>query len=360
MKYVDWVERVLAETSRAISADVNSRLMGIQVSELAKPLDLGIDPYGAPGFHESDERMAILEAVEDLGDLGLADGGRDSFRVVLTERGRKGHEVSLRTAWPQIVRDIRVDEEQLAFLLRAAERSEEEHDHFARMRLVTSQEIFADLGWPWEMGRALDITERLKEKLCLHSIPTMGGPIPVRLTYTGVVRATEEQQTEDQELLREALNDWETTTVEFKRLVDLSTTANRMEFTRDTLSIATTPGRQRRMLVIGFDAKTHSFVQSVDTGITQDRLEDVLNQYTTGQPPELRYRTVSWAGGLAGLVGIVRDAAQLPYRGNDEMRRRYGTDVFVRHGSHVVAPDEEELTDLVEEARSARERGHDG
>jgi len=360
MKYVDWVERVLAESSRAISADVNSRLMGIQVSELAKPLDLGIDPYGAPGFHQSDERMAILEAVEDLADLGLADPSRDSFRVVLTERGRKGHEVSLRTAWPQIVRDIQVDEEQLSFLRGAAERSEEQHEHFARMQHVTSQEIFADLGWLWEMGRALDITERLKEKRCLHSFPTMGGPIPVRLTYTGVVRATEQQQTEDQELLSEALNDWETTTVEFKRLVDLSTPANRMEFTRDILSIATTPGRQRRMLVIGFDAKTHAFVQSVDATIKQDRLEDVLNQYTIGQPPELRYRTVFWDSGLAGIVGIVRDATQLPYRGSDEIRLRYGTDVFVRHGSHVAVPDGQELTDLAEEAQRARERAHLG
>jgi hypothetical protein len=50
-----------------------------------------------PGFQESDERMAILEAAADLAAMGLADAEQDGFRVVLTDRGREGHEVSLRT-----------------------------------------------------------------------------------------------------------------------------------------------------------------------------------------------------------------------------------------------------------------------
>ncbi len=235
MSYVDWVDRVFAEVALAVSEDIDRRLMGIQIPELAKRLELGIDPY-QPGvdFHQSDERMAILDARSDLADLGLAVSNQDYHHFALTERGRIGHKARLSLAWPQILRGVRVDEEQLAFLRRAIERSEERRQRFAIVREVTSQDVFADLGWTWHMGHALDITERLKEKDCLHSIPTAGGPIPVRITYIGVVRATEAERTEDQELLRDLLEDWETTTVDFKRELDLSTPAVRMEFVRGT------------------------------------------------------------------------------------------------------------------------------
>jgi len=358
VKYVEWVERVLAETALAVSEDVDRRLIGVQVAELAKRLNLGIDPY-VPGvdFHQSDQRMAILDAASDLADLGLADPDQSYIHVKLTERGRVGHRVRLTSTWSSLLKQVRVDEEQLAFLRRAVERSEETHESFAIMRGdVTAQEVFSDLGWPWHPGHALDITNVLKDKSCLHSIPTAGGPIPVRITYVGVVRATEVERTEDQELLRDLLADWETTTVDFKRELDLSTVAARIEFVRDVLSIATTQGRQGRYLVIGFDPKTREFVKSVDPGITQDRLEDILNQYVRGQPPGLKYRTVPWEAGEAGLVGIVRDATQVPYRGTDEMLARYKSDVFVRRGSHIAIPDAEELADLAREAAAARAR----
>lgn len=357
MKYVEWVERVFAEAALAVSEDVDRRLIGIPVPDLAKRLDLGLDPY-APGvdFHQSDERMAILDARSDLADLGLAESDQDYHRFSLTERGRIGHKVRLSSAWPQILRDVRVDDEHVAFLRRAVERSEEQQERFAIMREVTAEDVFADLGWTWNMGHALDITERLKEKTCLHSIPTTGGPIPVRITYIGVVRATEAERTEDQERLRELLDDWETTTVDFKRELDLSTPTSRMEFVRDTLAVATTQGRQRRFLVIGFDDKTRAFHHSVDPGITQDRLEDILNQYVLAQPPGLKYRTVPSEGGEVGLMGIVRDATQVPYRGNDQIRQRYKSDVFVRRLSHIAVPDAEELASLASEAAAARAR----
>lgn len=357
MRYVEWVERVFSAAALAVSEDVDRRLVGIPVPDLAKRLELGIDPY-APGvdFHQSDERMAILDARSDLADLGLAEADNDYHHFSLTERGRVGHKVRLSSAWPELLREVRVDDEQLAFLRRAVERSEEQNERFAIMREVTSEELFSDLGWPWHMGHALDITNRLKEKSCLHSMPTMGGPIPVRVTYIGVVRATEAERTEDQELLRELLEDWETTTVDFKRELDLSTVRARMELVRDVLSIATTQGRQRRYLVIGFDPRTRQFHAGVVAAVTQDRLEDILNQYVQGQPPGLKYRRVPWNEGEAALVGIARDATQVPYRGTDEIQKRYKTDVFVRRGSHIAVPDSEELLDLANEAASARAR----
>ncbi len=357
MKYVEWVERVLSETALAVSEDVDRRLMGIQVPELAKRLNLGIDPY-APGvdFHQSDERMSILDAASDLADLGLAEVDQGYFHFKLTERGRAGHKARLSSTWPTLLQQVRVDDEQLAFLRRAVERSEEQHESFAIMRNVTTQELFSDLGWPWHPGHALDVTNVLKAKSCLHSHPTMGGPIPVRVTYIGVVRATETERSRDQELLRRLLDDWETTTVDFKRELDIGTVAVRLEFVRDVLAIATTQGRQERCVVIGFDSKSHEFHKSVDPAITQDRLEDILNQYVLAQLPGLKYRTVPWQGGEVGLVGIVRDATQVPYRGNDQIRQRYKSDAFVRRLSHIAVPDAQELADLESEAAAARAR----
>ncbi len=108
--------------------------------------------------------------------------------------------------------------------------------------------------------------------------------------------------------------------------------------------------------MIGFDDKTRAFDRSVDPGITQNQLEDILNQYVLRQPPGLKYRTVPWEGGQVGLVGIVRDAAQVPYRGNDQIRQRFKSDVFVRRLSHIAVPDAQELADCASEAAAARAR----
>ena len=78
--------------------------------------------------------------------------------------------------------------------------------------------------------------------------------------------------------------DWETTTVEFKRQVNLKLDKEKAEFVRDVLALATTKASGRRWLVIGFDNNTHQFTVSVDPAITQDRLEDILNAYASPAP----------------------------------------------------------------------------
>jgi hypothetical protein len=59
-------------------------------------------------------------------------------------------------------------------------------------------------------------------------------------TYIGIVRVTEQAQTELQQLVAGLVAQWETTNIEFKRQLDLASKAEKAEkaeFVRDILSI---------------------------------------------------------------------------------------------------------------------------
>jgi hypothetical protein len=214
MNYVDWVERVLHATAAAVAGNHDARMAGVSIWEVARRLDLGIDAT-LPEFHESGQRMALIYAVDDLGQLGLAIGLTETgnyYSVKLTDEGRRGAMASLRASWPTIFEQVRIDDEMRQFLAAAVARSELKSDRFAQMQKTTAKEVFEDLGWSWHLGHAIALTNSLKAKSCLHAWPTMGGPVDMRVTYIGVVVGTQEQQSKDQQLLAELLNDWETST----------------------------------------------------------------------------------------------------------------------------------------------------
>jgi hypothetical protein len=242
------------------------------------------------------------------------------------------------------------------FLAAAVRRSEVRGDRFASMSQTTAKEVFEDLGWPWDIARAIALTKSLETKSCLHAWPTMGGPVGMRVTYVGVVAGTQEEESRDQELLAELLADWETTTVDFKRELNVDTAAGKLDFAHDVLTVANVQGRQRRALVIGFDPKTRAAVTSLDSKITEDRLEDVVNANTIGRRPGVRLRRIPWQGITVGLIEIARDAAALPYRAGETLKEKYGSDILIRRGTHSAIADADEIADLEDEAARARER----
>ena len=355
MDYLDWIERVLHASAEAIRGDHNARLIGVPVWEVAKRLDLGVDPMG-PDFHGSDERLAILDALDDLEQLGLAEDS-DGFLVKLSDEGRKGATASLRPSWPTLFQQVRLDDEMRKFLAAAVTRSEVRREHFAKMDHTTAMEVFEDLGWPWDISHAIALTQSLEAKSCLHAWPTMGGPVTMRVTYVGVVAGTQEEKSQDQQLLSDLLADWETTTVDFKRELNLDSPTAKLEFAHDVLTLANVQGRQRRALVIGFDPKTRAPTKSLDSKNTQDRLEDVVNDNAIGQRPGVRLRTIPWHGVTVGLIEIVRDAGALPYRAGVKLKEKYGADILIRRGTHSAIADADEIADLEAEAARARERG---
>jgi hypothetical protein len=248
---------------------------------------------------------------------------------------------------------IYLDDEQEAFLRQATALSEERQAGYARVEWVPWQKVFDALGWRTsDNAPAYDITARLDEEGCLERMAALGGRIEVYPTYAGIVRATEQAQTELQELVADLLPEWETTNVEFKRHVDLATKADKAKFIRDILALATTKVTGERFLIVGFDDKTHQFIRSVDPSITQNRLEQILNAYAA-PAPQIRYHRVTWDQGEIGIIKVLRDPTRVPYRVNATLAHISKGDVYVRHGSQVEPPTPAELTALQAEGQAA-------
>ena len=90
-------------------------------------------------------------------------------------------------------------------------------------------------------------------------------------------------------------------------------TGKKGEFVRDILGLATTKSSGQRYLIIGFSDDTREFFASVDSGITQNRLEQILHAYCEPTPDVVFWR-VPWTGGEVGLIEVKRDPSNIPYR----------------------------------------------
>jgi hypothetical protein len=352
MKYVDWVQRVLQATGELTRADAQARLIGVPWAQVLGLLGGPSDP-ASPAFHQSPEFSALGDAVMDLDRLGLVEpGGADSLWVRLNQEGRRLAAQSLRSIWPDVFA-IYLDDEQLAFLRETAALSEDRQIGYARVEWVPWQKIFDALSWRTsDNAPAYDITARLEQEGCLVRRAALGGRIDVYPTYVGIVRATEQVQTKLQQLVAGLLLEWETTSVEFKRQLDLGTKAEKAEFVRDILALATTKVSEERFLIVGFDDKTHQFAQSVDPAIDQNRLEHILNAYAASAP-QIRYYRITWDQGEVGIIKVLRDPAKVPYRVTKALAHINKGDVYVRHGSQVERPTTAELAALQAEGQAA-------
>jgi Putative DNA-binding domain len=352
MRYVDWVQRVLQATGELTRADAQARLVGVPRDQVLGLLG-GPSDASLPAFHESPEFEALGDAVKDLDRLGLVEPGSvGSLWVRLTQDGRRLAVQPLRSNWPEIFA-IYLDDEQLAFLGQAIALSEDRQVGYARVEWVPWQKVFDALGWRTsDSARAYDITARLEEAGCLARRAALGDRIDLYPTYAGIVRATEQVQTELQQLVANLLPEWETTNVEFKRQLDLVTKADKAEFVRDILALATTKSSGERFLIVGFDDKTHQFVRSVGPAIDQNRLEHILNTYAAAAP-QIRYHRVAWEQGEIGVIKVLRDPAKVPYRVTKTLEHIKQGNVYVRHGSQVEPPTPAELAALEAEGQAA-------
>jgi hypothetical protein len=346
VKYVDWVEQVLKGLVDAVAADPAARTIGVAERQLQQRL---VGQQAATGPVAD----ALRDAVRDLERLRLTS--RRGNSIELTQAGRQAAAESLRMLWPEIM-DVYLDNEQLTFLRACVGLCEECHPDVALLRYVTGQEVTVTLGWANpDFNLVFDIARKLEEAGLLAKRSGLGQPIDVCPTYAGIVRATEGAQAALRQLVADLVPEWETTTVEFKRQVNLKQDKEKAEFVRDVLALATTKASGRRWLVIGFDDSTHQFTASVDPAITQDRLEDILNAYAR-PAPRIHYQPVRWNGGEVGLLEVFRDPTRIPYRVTRSLAHISVGNVYVRHGSHVEPPTTAERADLDAEGHAAN--GH--
>jgi hypothetical protein len=344
VKYVDWVEQVLKVLVDAVAADPAARTVGVAERQLQPRV---VDQQNATGPITE----ALHNAVRDLERLGLTS--RRGQQIELTQAGRELAASSLRMLWPEIM-GVYLDNEQLTFLQACVRLCEERHADVALVQYVAWQQVTQALGWADpDFNLVFDIARRLEEAGLLDKRGGLGQRIDICPTYAGIVRATEGVQAALRQLVADLVPDWETTTVEFKRQVNLKRDKEKAEFVRDVLALATTKASGRRWLVIGFDDNTHQFTDSADPAITQDRLENILNAYAS-PTPQIRYRLLRWNGGDVGLLEVFRNPIDIPYRVTRSLAHISVGDVYVRHGSHVEPPTEAECADLDAEGRAAR------
>lgn len=352
MDYVDWVNEVMRGFVKAWQeSDANAKLVGISIHEIVQALGFKIDTR-TPDFDRTKLAEAVRDALRDLDRMGLIE--EDYRYYLLTQEGIKFPVADLSTAWPQIMR-IHLDDDQEAFLKKVSEIGQEVFDTHVCVKDLTAQQIFTGLGWPWDddgTAKGYLITQQLQEIGMIQRNATMGGHIGVIPTYVGITRTTREAETEWSKLVKQLVDDWETTNVDFKRELNLNNDREKAEFVRDILSLATTKSSGRRFLVVGFDNNTRLFVKSVDSNITQERLEQILYAYSE-PTPQIKYHAVSWASGTIGIVEIFRNPKEIPYAVKKDIGGKNGIkvgDIFVRHGSHTESPTPRELDDLKKES----------
>jgi hypothetical protein len=349
--YIDFVQTV-ARSAADATADYSARVVGVwETQVLAR---VGIPSSDVPEFHGSASHLAFIYAIEDLSHLGVVR--LDGNRILVSDDGR-AVAVDLQSLWPSFFA-TRIDAEQAAFLGALVATSLDNPDAIGP-RIVKVEEVFERLVWENDPMKVLFLFNSLKERNFLSGVLAAGPYIHrLRPTYAGTVRATQEEPTAVRQRIQSLLPDWETASVEFKLTLSLDRDADKAEFAKDVCALATTKtGDGQRFLVVGFHPKIHTFGQSLDARVTQDRAEQILNAHTTGAPPIRLYRA-QWEGGTVGAVVVARNAENVPYRLRPETAAKFfgGRDVFVRHGSQVESPTPGELASLIAEAEAARSR----
>ena len=341
LDYVAWVEHV-ARTVAALTAE--SGWVVRPAAVLASNEVAG------------ESEMAVYDAIEDLVAIGVIEdrtnqnyiGDNQSLRAM-----RQG--ASLTGSWPSFMGQW-LDEKQSAFLVQAVGVCERREEGFAALAWTTAEDMFAELGWPVEGHDPLHLAQSLQRLGYVQVQAAIGGPVRVRPTYRGVVRATRRVVTEWQQRLREMVDEWETTTVEFKSELSLGTPARNAEFAHDVMALANTKASgSERYLILGYHPNTREFTTPASPTVSQDRIEDVLNEYSDPQPA-IRYFTLDHESGRGplGILEVHRDPALVPHRIKREAGKRHTGDVYVRHGSHIEKPTAEELAALIAEGERAR------
>jgi hypothetical protein len=359
MDYVDWVEKVIQTTAITWRGLDTSRreFHGVSLEAVARALNIYIEVPYITEFLQTKPGEALYDAILDLKSMGLLVDGAERFSYKLSQEGRKFPNVSLSSGWGSILR-IHLEEEQREFLSMVAQIGQEVYDDYVCVREVPGEELATALGWSTgeqNNSRVFYVAQSLEHIGLLGTHNTIGltRVIP---NYRGIVAATREQPSEWLAVVEEAVNEWETTNVDFKRQLNLKSDNEKAEFIRDILGLATTKSSGRRFLIVGFDNKTHEFSQSVDSKIDQDQLENVLNHYTE-PTPRVRYTTVPWGGGVVGIIEVIREPAKLPYQVKHPLggqKRVEAGDIFVRHGSHTEPPSPTELANSIAEGENAR------
>ncbi len=352
MDFAEWSERVLHALVQEVDASPQTRLIGAGDRQLG--MRLFADRMAAiADFHQSPERMATLDALEDLQALGLVERPSTLYWK-LTEAGRQvdGDPLQL---WQLICqRSYQADWVELLRVVNA--QSAQDRADFAEVRWLERSEVEGQLGWTGAEDLLWAVAQETENVGLVRRRAAGGGYLSLRSTYRGLVWQTRRAATVEAQFIDRLLAEWETTSVEFKREVHTGTADQKAELIKDILGLANTQATGQRWLIIGFDDKTRTHSGPPDPKLTQNHLEQLAARYT--EPcVELKYDTVDYHGSLVGRLEVVREAHKLPYKvakAIGDKKRVVVGDVYVRHSSQTERPSAAELGAIQEEGDRAR------
>lgn len=344
MRYVEWVEAVLAGAVKHMSEDEYRGSIGIGIAGVANAVGVGMDKV--------DVQHALDTAGRDLASMGLVEHERwmlrvrpDAIKVV-----RAG---GLGQLWPELFRSSQPLPEDLKVLQSVVAASEVQGANCADMQEVELKDVLVELGLEASQMAAHAISDRLRHERCIDEPLLTNAMCIVRPTYIGAVIATQREPSKLLSLLNEIVEGWETTSVDVKEVVRLDTERERAEFSKDILALANTLVSSRRFMVLGYNDRSRRFTSSVDPAVDAHRMESVLSANCV-PVPAIRYSVVEVAGGQAGLIEVLSERAQLPYRVSRDVWKLKAATVYVRHNTLAVPIAGPELEALEAEGRRAR------
>jgi hypothetical protein len=350
MDFVEWCDFVLKKLVEASRVVPTARQLGVEEWRFA-PLLYGEEISSQPGFRESTYFTALWNALHQLEQIQMVER-KPFWRVT-----RSGREAAPDTmpVWWQICQE-RLDEEykQLLHVINCLS-PHTAPDH-AWLEEIERSTLVAELEWPEDSQQLWSVAQDLKQWELINGRFYMGGGMRLSATYRGLVWETRRGLTLESKFIDDLVAEWETTSVDFKRELYTDTADQKAELIKDILSLVNTQASGRRWLIIGFDDRTRQHYSPPDPKIMQNRLEQIMKQYTSPMV-DIRYEVVDYRQGRVGKLEILRDPKKLPYRvakSLGEKKRIEQDRIFVRHGSQVEEPTTAELQAIQEEGNRAR------
>lgn len=361
MNYVEWCELVLTTLDALSESQDYVRNHGIDAGRLEKHIWGEQYDKIKSALLENEYRDVTDDAIFDLEKLGLIEDGTNMFHK-LTLGGRAAAK-DLFGLWEAICRTGDLPKAHRLTLETVNRLSEKTDEEFARVEIVDEHLIWRELRELDESFNTLndrDLAELLRDLKARGLIFCESGEYPdeARACYRGLVWEKKRDEIANVRVIDKLLDEWETTSVEFKRELYLDTKDQKAEFVKDILGLANTQASGARLLIVGFDDKTRAYHAPPDPKkITADNIERVLAQYTA-PVVEIKYETLDYGSyGIIGIITIKRDRTKLPYKpaaSFGEKKRISENQIFVRHGSQTQEATLTEIESLEAEALRAK------
>jgi hypothetical protein len=358
MDFVEWCDFVLNKLIEAQDMSPEIRSIGADQYHLARTI-FGLEFTNQPEFQASTHQKAMFDAIRELEQVHLIERSAVGRLMKVTRLGRElSNSRDMIPFWQAICQErLGPEEEQLVKAVnKMSPHSTQDH---AWLEEINHSLILAELGWLDDVNSLWPLVQELEQTGLIADRSRIGRRIDFQATYRGLVWETKRSFTAEAQFIDELVAEWETTSVEFKSDVSTDTAGQIAEFIKDVLSLATTKTSGRRWMIIGFDDDIHEYCDPPNPKLTQNHLEQLLQEYTKPMV-QVRYQVVDYRKGPVGKLEVFRDARHLPYKvakslgsQNDKRRISEGA-IYVRHGSQVQPPTPEELEALQEEGVLAR------